>query len=352
MTSRVRGEARTCLQVIILLAALFTIVLELWIIVNAPDVTLKTSRTFTQLPPPGLSRATVAIVTLNTGDGSQKYLQAIHNHQVYAKCNGYDYFNAAELLDKASSVQPYMQKAYALQSIIQRYPSSKYKHIAWIDRDAIFVNHKISIEHRLIELEEAIIKREGAVVAGMDGYDLLIAVEPWAWINSGVMIFRNSAFSAKLIDDWIETYHSRNENYDSAETIEIQGSPKYFRDLFDPKWSCEDQGALIALLAGYNSTENKWNTDKYDGLGKPHLLHQGHGQWAELSSRILLASKYQSNVRVVAQEWFNTNPWDHQKNQQVSSVEPFIFHFNGQKDKPGLIADYDKKVTSCSSFAW
>mmetsp|Transcript_28977 Transcript_28977/g.53503 ORF Transcript_28977/g.53503 Transcript_28977/m.53503 type:complete len:365 (-) Transcript_28977:30-1124(-) len=289
----------------------------------------------------------VAIVTLNTGDASQLYEKAMNNHQSYAMCHEYDFFNAAELLDKnTKSVHPYMQKAYALQLVMHRNQSSEYEYIIWIDRDAIFLNHKMSIPQRLQELNA---NTQGTAAAEAEtcdgGYDLLIAVESWAWLNSGVLIFRNTPFSAKLVDDWIGAYHTRKEYYDSSETIMIQGTPKHFRDLFGPNWSCEDQGALIALLAGYDATV-KWNTDKYDGLGKPHSLHQGHSsQWAALSSRTLLAPKYQSKVRIVTQEWFNTNPWDDEKHE---STDPFIFHFNGQQNKPKLIEEYSKQVTLCN----
>ena len=125
----------------------------------------------------------------------------------------------------------------------------------------------------------------------------------------------------------------------------IQGTPKHFRDLFGPKWSCEDQGALIALLAGYNS-EEKWNTDKYDGLGVPHVLHQGHAEWAELSTRHILSEKYRERVGIVAQKWLNTNPWDHAKLRDRG--KPFIYHFNGQKHKTSLLAKYNKEITMCS----
>ena len=334
---RVKGTRLILISMMVLV-----LLFEAWIILKRGDPGNEQEGP-SSLPPKGTG-SNVAIVTLNTGDTSQSYKKAMNNHHSYAMCHGFGFFNAAELLDKKTkSVHPYMQKAYALQLVMQRHQASEYEYIVWIDRDAIFVNHKISIPQRLRELDA---DAERAAEGGKsDGdYDLLISVESWAWLNSGVLVFRNTPFSAKLVDDWIDAYHARKEYYDSSETIMIQGTPKYFRDLFEPKWSCEDQGALIALLAGYNESV-KWNTDKYDGLGKPHQLHRGQDSlWAALSNHILLAPKYQSKVRIVTQEWINTNPWDHEKHGRT---KPFIFHFNGQKSKPELIEEYSNKAILC-----
>ena len=350
--------AMRCLRVLILISMVLVLLFEAWIILKRGTATPTTwERSFlpfwdnpgngqegpSSLPPKGTG-SKVAIVTLNTGDTSQSYEKAMNNHHSYAMCHGYGFFNAAEMLDKnTKSVHPYMQKAYALQLVMQRHQASEYEYIVWIDRDAIFVNHTMSIPQRLRELD-ADAERAAEGGTGDGDYDLLISVESWAWLNSGVLVFRNTPFSATLVDDWIDAYHARKEYYDSSETIMIQGTPKYFRDLFEPKWSCEDQGALIALLAGYNESV-KWNTDKYDGLGKPHQLHQGQDSlWAALSNHILLAPKYQSKVRIVTQEWINTNPWDHEKHGRT---KPFIFHFNGQKSKPELIEEYSKEAILC-----
>jgi len=297
-----------------------------------------------------ITASQIAIVTLNTGNDSDSYSKATYNHQSYATCHGYGFYNAGEyLLDKETqSVHPYMQKAFALKAIFQAHP--EYEYIVWIDRDAIFMDHNMSILNRLTEITANICSRGDCPVgAGEEPFDLIIAVEPWAWLNSGVMVFRNTPFSIQLIEDWIKTYHDRAANFDSTDTIEIQGAPTLFRDLFGPKWSCEDQGALIALLAGYDQSK-KWETDKYDGLGKPHLLHRRSKEWAALSSRHVLAPKYQRHVGIVAQEWLNTSPWDHRKlTDEGTSVKPFIFHFNGQKNKPELIAEYGRKVGLCSA---
>jgi hypothetical protein len=297
----------------------------------------------------------VLVVSLNMGDDRVNYMEAIQNHESYAACHGYEFFNAEKEVSarmRSASVHPYMKKAFALQYIFSNAEYSKFDYILWVDRDAIFMNHGISIDDRLNQLDAAIKSRDGADARGVDTYDLLVAVERWAWLNSGVLLFRNTPSSKKIIDDWISTYKSRQRFYKSNDYIHIGGIKRTFRDLFKPTWSCEDQGALIALLAGYDEGK-KWNTDRFDGLGVPHVLHEGHADWAALSSSLILDPKYQSQVKIVSQEWLNTNPWDQARYEQTEKkkgrdiIDPFIFHFNGQSNKPALIQEFSGKVKQC-----
>ena len=315
------------------------------------------------------SGSRTVIVTINSGNDSELYDQvALINHQTYARCHGYDWINAIDMLtsEQRRSVHPYMYKAYALQAILET--SRSFDWILWIDRDAIFVDYSMSLETRLEEMmwldSNSRNNSSNPDSPKRNSYHYLyIAVEPWAWLNSGVMLFRKTNFSREILQGWVDVYESRQRYFnDSADTIELQGRPKLFRDLFPPTWSCEDQGALIALLAGYDETQ-KWNTDKFDGLGKPHVMHKGNHDWAKLSSITLLAPKYRYFVKIVAPEWLNTNPWDYQtykmnhyrttgdsgSRSHLGPVKPFIYHFNGQQDKPGLIQQYLPKVDTCPS---
>lgn len=201
----------------------------------------------------------VLIVSLSVGTDTDDYRQAMQNFESYAQCHGYGFLNAGMMVEEKNKQQhPYMQKAFVLQRIFSMKDYSKYEFIMWVDRDAIFINHDVSIAERLNQLH--------AATGSTSRYDLFVAVEAWAWLNSGVLLFRNTKTSKYLIEDWIKTYVGRQANYHSNDFIHITGVKKFFRDLFQLKWSCEDQGALIALLAGYDETK-KWNTDRFDGLG-------------------------------------------------------------------------------------
>jgi len=286
----------------------------------------------------------ILIVTINTGNDTDDYLESLRNHESYASSQpGYDFLNAASLTTKDAgeeSVHPYMEKAYALRSILNSPSYRNYKYILWIDRDAIFMDHTISIRQRLAEIS--------AASRNEFEFDLYVAVERWAWLNSGVLLFRNTDFSRKLVDEWIKTYSQREKNWKSQETIHIGGIAKRFSDLFQRRWSCEDQGALIALLAGYDG-EQKWETDRFDGLTVPHVLHTPDEEWTRLSTELILASRYQSNVKVVPQEWLNSNPRDHSKSAgNTHTFKPIIYHFNGQNNKKELIAQFNKEVKKCT----
>jgi len=218
----------------------------------------------------------ILIVTINTGNDTDDYLESLRNHESYASSQpGYDFLNAASLTTKDAgeeSVHPYMEKAYALRSILNSPSYRNYKYILWIDRDAIFMDHTISIRQRLAEIS--------AASRNEFEFDLYVAVERWAWLNSGVLLFRNTDFSRKLVDEWIKTYSQREKNWKSQETIHIGGIAKRFSDLFQRRWSCEDQGALIALLAGYDG-EQKWEQivlmDWQFRMFCTHLAKNGQG---------------------------------------------------------------------------
>lgn len=349
-----KGLMHPCIIVPLVLAWLISAIYLVRSFGDDPPFTLPPIDPPFTLPP---RNDKVLIVSLSTGKESDSYREALKNQESYAKCHGYKFLNAqAARTTGETSVHPFMQKAFALQNIMASREYSVYDYILWIDRDAIFMDHRISISDRLHQLLASTIK-EGAFAGThpeVFGYDLFVAVESWAWLNSGVLLFKNTSFSRKIVDDWISTYRSREAYYNSPETILISRVPKTFRNLFAPKWSCEDQGALIALLAGYNLGQ-KWKTDRFDGLGVPHVLHKGHAQWAALSTYLILDAKYQTKVKIVAQEWLNTNPWDqaeyeaNQKKQGHQIIEPFIFHFNGQNYKPELIHKYSKDVKKCSA---
>lgn len=162
-------------------------------------------------PPPGV--ANVLVVSINTGSDSQEYERALQNHESYARCHGYDFLNAVQT-GAMKSVHPYMQKAFALQHIFleQITSAKKYDFILWIDRDAIFMDHTVSIPKRLNELST----EEGVDTTGAD---VFVAVEGWAWLNTGVLLFRNTQTSRKIIDDWISTYELREKYYQSDEVM-------------------------------------------------------------------------------------------------------------------------------------
>jgi hypothetical protein len=224
----------------------------------------------------------VLIVTLSTGDGADAYTAALHNQAAYARCHDYDFLNYNATMGNINDnkVHPFMQKAFALQSILSNTDNVGYDHILWIDRDAIFMNHDITISKRLQAMmdddttddgfdedEDQHNNHNNDLSSTHKSYDLFVAVESWAWLNSGVLLFRNTHFSRQLVDDWIHIYQSRATHYqDRQSKIHIGGQSKTFADLFPLKWHCEDQGALIALLAGYDESK-KWNTDRFDGLG-------------------------------------------------------------------------------------
>jgi hypothetical protein len=149
----------------------------------------------------------VLIVTLSTGDGADAYATALQNQAAYARCHNYDFlnYNATTTMDD-QKVHPFMQKAFALRSILSNTDNAGYHHVLWIDRDAIFMNHDISIAKRLQEMmnddtddgfdedDQHHNNNNNGLSSLHKSYDLFVAVETWAWWNGGVLLFRNTPF--------------------------------------------------------------------------------------------------------------------------------------------------------------
>eukprot|EP01083_Nonionella_stella_P173464 598451_1 len=253
----------------------------------------------------------VLILSVNFGADAPLYKRtSIRNHYQYATRHGYKY--KVRTTRTNQDIPAFAEKVWFIYDELTSDSNGNYDYIMWIDRDAIFVDHKF-----------------------------------WAWINSGVILIKNTRFSKDFIERWKKTIQAIEIYYDNTvDYITIANEKRIFRDLFDFKtWSCQDQGALNAILAGfdYANEDHKWNIDKYNGIGTPHILHKGTDSWAILSNNILLDARYKTRVRVIGEKWLNLNPGDMNKLSEKEN-NAFIFHFNGQKNKLQLMDQYLPKV--------
>lgn len=119
-----------------------------------------------------------------------------HGYHFRAVCESYEHMIAA--IHPRTHCTWY--KVFLLLELLQKYPSSTYKYIMWIDADAVIVNHDQSIQHLL----------------SLGRYRDLIVAEDMTQgclINAGVMLLRNSQYSHQLwqqvwISDEVKRFHN------------------------------------------------------------------------------------------------------------------------------------------------
>ena len=135
----------------------------------------------------------IAIVTQNTKNIINEYfIETRKNHINYSNKHNYSYYvfyeNLAEEVNKGESPKICWSKVRACLNII-----SNHKYIMWIDADAIFCNQDIKIEDKIsIDITK----------------DFFLSKDPKShYINSGVMIWKNTEISKEILNKWWNMEH-------------------------------------------------------------------------------------------------------------------------------------------------
>lgn len=132
----------------------------------------------------------ICVISAATENLKYQYEYTNKNKETYCKSHGYDY--------KFELIKETEKKAYHYRKdMILRY-LDKYDYVVWMDVDAWFNNKTISFENIIHEIGE--------------NYDLIVSYDhpnvnsPKDWhdkyINSGVLIFKNTENSRKMIKLW------------------------------------------------------------------------------------------------------------------------------------------------------
>lgn len=135
----------------------------------------------------------IAIVSQNTPNLVKDYYkEARNNHLMYCNRHNYSYYvfydNLAEEVKKGESPKISWSKTKACLNVVENHD-----YTMWIDADAIFANQNIKIEDRINEYPDK---------------DYYLCKDPKThFVNSGVMIWKNSNNSIDMLNKWWDMEH-------------------------------------------------------------------------------------------------------------------------------------------------
>ena len=136
----------------------------------------------------------IAIVTQNTRNLIRDYYKNTRiNHIMYSNKYNYTYYvfyeNLAETVNQGESPKICWSKVKSVLNVIENHD-----YVMWIDADAIFTNHNIKIEDRINQYPDK---------------DYYLTKDPKThFINSGVMIWKNSENSLNMLNKWWNMNHT------------------------------------------------------------------------------------------------------------------------------------------------
>lgn len=129
----------------------------------------------------------IAIVQLGDEAFAKNMVGCMHLNSLYCEKHGYDHIAEGVTFTHFNANQ---QKPYVLIKHIY-----KYDYIVWVDLDAFFVNHDISIED---------------IINKNPDKDIYYCDDPGSHeLNSGVLIFKNSRRSMDILWEWWATMPKR-----------------------------------------------------------------------------------------------------------------------------------------------
>ena len=138
-------------------------------------------------------RQKIAVVTQNTPNLINEYYKEVRqNHIMYCNKHNYTYYvfyeNLAEHTVKGESPKICWSKVKACLNVVRNH-----EYIMWIDADAIFANQEITIEDR---------------IKAHPNKEYYLCKDPKShFINSGVMIWKNSVKAIAMLDKWWAMEH-------------------------------------------------------------------------------------------------------------------------------------------------
>lgn len=194
----------------------------------------------------------IAIVALATPNMKSMTDVSFLNHKYYAQKYNYNYLSFNDTIVDLRYVT--WNKVFVLKQYLK-----KYDYVMWIDADAIFTNLEITIE--------------SIVQKNPDKY-LWVCDDIGGWrLNTGVMIWKNSDWSLKVLEEW-STMEKIPHNQGAEQQQLINYLTKndnnccnwhvYNRRLFNTHPKEHKKGDFILHMMGLSGEErikvfNKWN---------------------------------------------------------------------------------------------
>lgn len=177
----------------------------------------------------------IAVVTQNTPNLIHEYfINTRNNHIAYCDKYNYTYYcfyeNLAEEVKKGESPKICWSKVIAILNMIKNHD-----YIMWIDADAIFANQNTSIQDKINISPDK---------------HFFLSKDPKSWyINSGVMIWKNTDISIDILNKWWNMNHSSyGKGGDQSQLCSLLRNKKY-----DNYWYHFEERELNCYPTNYKS---------------------------------------------------------------------------------------------------
>lgn len=135
---------------------------------------------------PQTKKMKIAILSLAIGE---KYKEATKyswlSKKKYAEQHGYDFITDESVYDETRPI------AWSKILLISKY-LSQYDHVVWIDADAMIMNHSQKMEDKITTFGDS---------------DIVVSNDINGMINTGVIVVKNTLFSAKFMETIYKPEH-------------------------------------------------------------------------------------------------------------------------------------------------
>ena len=184
-----------------------------------------------------------------------KYTNAIK--ELYCKRHGYDY--KFEILKGDPSAAAYRKPNIIRQHLVD----DGYDYVVWMDVDAWFND----LGQSLLDRIEKLSTDETFMICCRDGLNENSPTKWfWTYINTGVLVFKNTIESVKLIDEWISMYDQKDLRNSLESFVNLKDQPFLCCILmFDRKYS-----RSVSIVSPKEMNYIPMASDKTDN---PFIIH-------------------------------------------------------------------------------
>ena len=208
---------------------------------------------YSRVPKITRGKKSFAIVSLATPNMKEMTDISNKNHRFYAQKHDYTYLCYDDTMVDGRYVT--WNKVFVIKELLQ-----SFEYVMWIDADAIFTNMNITLE---------------SIIEKNPQKQLWVCDDIGGWrLNTGVMIWKKSIWSTKVVDDWARMEkipHNQGAeqqqliNYLAKHDNDCKQWHVYNRKVFNTHPKEHKQGDFILHMMGLSGEERiatfkRWNT--------------------------------------------------------------------------------------------
>ena len=253
---------------------------------------------------------------------NHKYQILSDNKHSYARQWGYKYIEFKENSLNFSKytdikVESHWVKPFLMKQLLEQYKDDpNLEFIVWIDTDLAFIDCHIPFYYILKYLPDNVL-----FTGKHTEFDLIVSADLHS-VNNGVFAFRNTEWTMKFINNWIE----------------IKTNPKYAATI---NHVFQDQVGFIALIMGFDPFSEIANDAKtFDDLFNRHL-ELGINKMSDIEKVRYGTPEYiRNHTAILPSSYFNSFDQNRGSNN-------FIIHCAGSPHCKNSLDQYVLKYSNC-----